>query len=439
MLPVNRSTNAPLANIDDTMVDVEAITETDDRYAQALAFYKQAKILLKSSVPNDSKEQPFQRVPAASSLRTHLDDLRLQKQYDQLELLSNYFEKLEQLAFDEKIYQGFDIPLQALPNSFTLNDHRPNTVQDRVISLQDRAKSLITNTELALVQARQRLKHEQSLLLDTQKRVTSQSPDIAVKLLALEATRDELQGWVGTSLAKCEQEQLSTGDLEDQQPTNSFSETGHDGSIDEEYERYVAMRTRLTRAVDELKTPISAFSVAEHETFGTESTDLLLRQASQPPNITHKTRSKPDYPGSKGEANFYPSLSQIHTEYLSNYHHEKILSTWATHLAEQAQAQDSRLLHVLSLLNHESHLLPNHPSPAIMERESKSIASTHQQVEIDRLLHAWAFASQSADDSLKEAVEAQIADANTALERARDHLVGLDTLDSMKREALDKT
>lgn len=414
------------------MANIEGIAELESRHAQALASNQQAKARMKSLVALHGKQKPLKGPSTAWSLKSHLDNLRLQKQYDQLETLSNYFEKVEQIAFDEHIYQGFEVPHQVLPSSNALEDHRNNVALDRLKSLQERAQQLTNNTELVLVQARQRLKHEQSLLLDTQKRVNSHDPDTGVKLAALEATRDELQGWIGTSLAKCEQEQQR---LEDSVEDQSYAlEPEQDDSIDKEYERYIAMRARLHHAVDELKKPISASPTSRNEKM-----NLPTGQGLQPPNAKDKARVKMDSYSRDAEASLYPSLPQIHNEHISNYHHEKLLSTWATHLAEQSQSQDSRLLRMLSLLNHESHLLPNHPSPANMAKESGSIAYTHQQIEIDDLLRAWAFASQSADNVLKDAIDIQIADAKTALEGARDHLVGFHALESMKGEVLDKT
>ena len=422
-------------------------------YSKALTKNNEAKALFRE-VLDHSRSQAAPRVTAASPksdrLTTHLDALRLQRQHDNLQTLAQYSRKADEIADELKLYEPLDA---ALDRSGIGPRHKGGTMrqedlaktQQRVDDLLDSAQSLSTNLELALVRARQQLKREQSLLeyAKAQSHNSHDENNAMVELKALEATRDELQTWIGDSLAACEQEVtipnaelLTASDGSSDQTTE---ETGAD--VETEYERYIEARKRLLSATHALRSPL----LEPTSDTPTPPKAIVLKGAAstsqttttqRPPHIRHKSQASTSRPSSHPPL---PSLAEIQSTHLPDYHHEKILTTYTSHLKNQTATQDAGLLQVLSLLSHESHLLPAHPMSNIAQGqahgESESGTSPNaQQAEISRLLMGWDFASKRAGDVLGGSVEGQVRGARGSLDRARGWVEEMRIVEGMRRE-----
>jgi len=359
--------------------------------------------------------------------------------------MAHYAGKAESIAENEGLYEPLDAPFGKSKFALSHTDGSPQAdeitnIQQRVEVLLSSAKSLTSNLELALVKARQQLKREQSLFehAKAQSDKANNGENVESKLRALEATRDELQRWIADSLAACEQDvnvpnpELLT--MPDEYGSD-HSQGDADTKIEEQYDRYIEAREKLLLATSALRSTLPTMASDIPEVFRSARDQVTtVQRPSHPRHKSNVSMSK------LGERPTTTSLAEMQSTHLPDYCLEKLLSTYTTHLKDQTLAQDARLLQVLGLLSHESHLLPAHPVPSMVhvqgEGENKP---SQQQIEVERLLRAWAFASDSASEVLETNVQSHVSDARGALEKAKASMEEMYVMEGMREEVLATT
>lgn len=414
-------------------------------YEDALARNQDAKNRLKTLL-NRGQELPRSHVVETSCkqqrLTSQLDRLRLQKRLDKLQTLSHHYEQAEQLAAQEKIHDQVDVSASSIDSLNNAESDRNLAVaRSRVDNLADAAQRLTHELELALVKARQQLKHEQALvqhlknIQPAEQNSDMDCIDLASKLAALESTRNELQIWIENSLAKCELDSevpnsLSLPDLDMITPLTAEAAS----SVEDEYEKYIGTRKRFIEAVQNLKNPVAAEPTVEA---GTGKAAFAIKKLEpRPPHPAH-LRHDSSISIKKVDISQGPVLGEIQSQTLPEYYHEKILNTYMMHLVDQTQIQDARLLHVLGLLSHESHLLPAYSRPSCTATDDKWTAENHQQKEVNELLLGWAAASRSADSVLRDSIAVQCGKSKSALSKAAHSLEQMQIMDDLRQKVLD--
>lgn len=381
-------------------------------------------------------------------LESHLENLRLQKRYRNLRILSQYAEQADQIASDEDVLtvQGF----RARSVGDANDSEQQATIaatQQHLEALHKDAKARTAELEIALVKARQQLKSEQNLLERAEIRSKTSRNGAATnesglaKQRAMEVTRDELQNWIAGSLARCEREisPLTTETSATRMGGGEQPEEDIDAAIDNEYEQYLEVRLRLVHMADTLKAPLT-----ESEGLTTNSVSSASVEAKSPSedqkqrpvmqratHLRHKSRMSIH---KLTEQTSGSSLTKIESSHLPKYHHERLLNTHMAYLEGQTTAQDARLLQRLGLLSHESHLLPSYPLQSGDNVQKDQLRDlSRQQSEIEHLLRAWGFASETAEVVLEESVLGNIEDTRDALERARQHLEEVRIMEEMRK------
>lgn len=383
-------------------------------------------------------------------LEAHLENLRLQKRHKDLRILSQYAEQADSIATDEGI---FDVQeAGALPVSDEGNTDQQAalaTTQQHLEDVRKDVKSRTNELEIALVKARQQLKLETNLLEKARSRSrvsqngTNANNSALAKQRTLEVTRDELQQWIADSLARCEKETRSPAAenasiLEDHM---GDSTEDVDIAIETEYEQYLETRTRLVQMARALRRPLldpgnetgpAATSNPPPVARSTSEDQKQRLPMQRAPHLRHKSRISVH---KLAEQTVGPSLSKIESSLLPSYHHDRLLNAHLAHLEGQTSAQDARLLQGLGLLSHESHLLPSYPSnPAdVSAKRGKMKDASQQQLDIEHLLSAWGFASNSAEAVLQEGVLGNIEETKDALDGAKEHLREIQVLEDMKK------
>jgi len=422
-----------------------------EEYLQALARNKDAKAelreVLKHSTDQVTANASSRPASKRDCLTAHLGRLRLERQYDDLQTVAHYFGQAETIANHEKLYDPLAVKTsntQISSNHDTRagQNNKVEQAQQRVHTLLDNAKTLTTNLELALAKARQQLKHEKLLLERAKAQSEGMQDDrnLGVQLKALEVTRNELQAWIGDSLAACEREAffpeselLTTSSDDDPAPTVEES----DAAVLDGYDRYIEARKGLLAATRALRSPLPA-----------QESDESPVEPKKPPIASQApTTLRPPYARYKSntsgsrlvEHSMTPSLAEIQNVCLPEYYHEKLLSTYTAHLEDQIIAQDARLLQVLNLLSHESHLLPTYPLPSTHQSQTGSANNLNQQqLEIEGLLQHWAYASGAASEALELSVQNNTQDARGALRKADTSVEEMYVMESMRTEVLGK-
>lgn len=445
-----------------TVRDGSALDDLRTKHQQAISRFNDAKSRL-ATVSSRDLDQAVNSSVAPSSknsgiatsrqrhLEEHLENIRLLRRQRNLQLLSHHSEEAEKIASEENIFDGFESVARSTTRAQDSEQHVALTATQRQLeTLIDNANVRTTNLELAVVRARQQLRLEQSLLERIRNRSKEgRNGELASKAAfanqsAMEATRDELQRWIGEGLARCEQEVPALPgqgalDLLSNDPKMAGEE--HDDIVEAEYEQYLEARSQLIHLANALRTPLPEHETepaslpiskppSEQKTMSDDQRQKVSLQRA--PHLRHKSRISVV---KLGEQSGGPDLAKIESTHLPRYHHERLLNTHTTHLDIQTRAQDARLLQSLGLLSHESHLLPSFPFSAPDSVQEKSPNELSQdQVEIDHLLRSWAFASDTADEVLRENVIRNAEETKEALERTSQYLDEIRIVEGMKKE-----
>ena len=431
---------------------VDEVALLKEEYLQALARNTEARLELKQVLKHSTDQCASKASSRIASrldcLTAHLDRVRIERQYGDLQTMAHYFDESEAIARDENLYDPLgdrisSTQINPTHNIETGRHKKVEETQQRVRALLDSAKTLTTNLELALVRARQQLKREKLLLeyAKAQSEGNQGGGNMDVKLKALEITRTELQAWIGDSLAACERKvtlpnpELLTN-FSDGGPVSTLEESGSE--VDNEYSRYIVARTGLVVALRALRSRLPALASDELPSSGSK-TPFTASQApttQRPMCLRYKSHTSDSRPI---EHSTTSSLAEIQSIHLPEYYHEKLLSTYMAHLESQTLALDARLLQVLNLLSHESHLLPTYPLPSMQQSQMESANNLNQQqFEVDCLLRRWAFASGAASEALDLSVQNNVQEAKGALEKANASIEEMHLIESMRKEVLEK-
>lgn len=419
------------------MSEPEDTRRLAELYQQALQRNEDAKARLQKL--NEYGQELSIRVARQTSsskeqlLNSHLDNIRLQQQHNKLQTLSHYAAKIDAIAREDGIHESLPTILPSRQGQ----QHRDvslSRAQNEVDELLKHAKSLTTDIELALVKARNNLKREEKLLREIQSETEHQprgetQVDKAIKLRALEVTRDEIQRWIEETLAQCEQ---SDGNEMNGVHHDKNVSDDHQSQIDAAYEDYLQKRKHLMDIMKLLEQPMIDTN-AQKERPTPRSTPSAERQSRllQPAAQLRQYRRSSSHLGETSSA----SLAEIQNTSLSRYRHEKLLSSFLSQLTEQTQLQDTMLLQSLGRLSHESHLLPSHPYTT-SRIESINQGLTRQQMEANQFLRAWIHASSAAAQIRDQNTENQATDAKISLQQAEVDAEELAAIEDMRSEVL---
>ncbi|KAK5070620.1 hypothetical protein LTR64_000293 [Lithohypha guttulata] len=412
----------------------------EELYREALERNDDATRRLSTLLGQENERPRGTRLRTAVSrqqrLASHLEIVRSSNYNDNIQILAKYSEQVGavpdltnfhddyEAAASHAGQHGVDADSRAFENA---------AINAEIDGLLHTTKTLTSDLELALIKARQRLKHERALLdnirgqYQLQQRDSSPSGTGAIsKLQALEVTRSELQAWIADSLAKCEQTpdmppDVDVSALSGMSPARELLQQ----DLEDKYESYVTSRARLLGVVRALKMPLEPLTSGEAQAHQRES------MKHDRPGPGHRTASSVSGHGFIPR----PSLSGLQYEDLQNYSLEKLLNMHSMHFQECTQNHDFRLSQLLGLLNHESHLLPAHTAHDL-EGSVNTTTYNHKQRQVDQLLRAWASSSHTASRVLNQGLERHVEAAKVALTGADDVVEELGIMHEMKREVL---
>lgn len=408
----------------------QSLADDEARYHEALKRRNEAQAQLRSLVNQGSHSEASQDVCISKQerLTSHLHDKRQKRQQARLAVLDVHSRQARDFVRKSKIESSLQLPsLQYESIDQGVENDRDAHERSPAKTLSNKASALQHELEIALVIARQRLKDEQALLEDVQERqqMRSASTDSAsTKLFALEKTRAELQVWLAENLARCEESIVDESRVE-VTIMNGDSPEGTQGkqpSIDIEYESYLEIRERLLRAMQVLRAAqqqcIERRPIASSPELGSNSMPEVQK------SITDHHESKA------------PALAQLQHSMLPTRNHEGLLGAYAAHLRDRSDIHDTKLLQTLSLLSHESHLLPSYPVNSRAAAAATTECSAKQK-DIDRLLYAWSSASNAANEALWGNVESQAKAARSALSQSEADLEELRVLEHIRKLSIN--
>lgn len=453
--PTSLSVGEPSTPTQDEIV----LKDLRAKYEQAVGKQNEAKARLAQLSVKDTehteKSCTIGRGPGIAVLRqrqlgAHLENLRLQKRYRNLRLLCQYAEQADHIASDEGIFDAQESTIRSVTDPDDSDQVAALTAtQKRLEALHKDATSRTSDLEIALVRSQQQLKWERNLLdkartySKTGQNGTGISESGLAKQRAMEATRDELQNWIAESLVRCEREisppVMNT--LATRVGVVEQSEEEIEAAIEKEYEQYLEVRLRLVNSAKNLKKPLAS-SESEVAPIPGPRPPVEVRPrlddqrhrfpTQRAPHLRHKSRiSVHKLAEQTGDS----SLTKTESSYLARYHHERLLTAHMTNLEGQTTAQDARLLQGLGLLSHESHLLPSYPLSSTNNTKTDQLKGlSQQQLDIEQLLSAWGFASDTAEEVLKESVLGNVEETKEALVRARQHLKEIQIMETMRKE-----
>ena len=272
-------------------------------------------------------------------------------------------------------------------------------------------EGLLHNLERAVVRAKSQLDREKRLFEELKARHDArENPDDidpAVKLAALQRTRDELVQWV-------EQKLTTAGSNEDGPPQEIPPEEIEESVrlLEEQkaqvmalYSDYMDARKRLLDAAARACQPIASASV---------------KPPDRPPGLD------------KPIADSAPSLESLDALAFTSdvllplAKSQRALSLQKTYLAGLLGKEKSTTLRILNRLGDESHLLPEYPILARQPRFKHTATAAQKdpakQDAVVSLAEAWAFASDAADSGTREFVEQKVLQGTETTEDAQQAL-----------------
>ncbi|KAL5365119.1 hypothetical protein BJX96DRAFT_158561 [Aspergillus floccosus] len=280
---------------------------------------------------------------------------------------------------------------------------------------EDCIEELVHKLERAVIRAQAQLNSEKKLLEELkalQTPVADAAP--AVKLVALQRTRDELVYWV-------EEKLVSEGDGEEvplqEIPAEEIEEStrlleDQKVQVAEQYAAYVDARKRLLDAASRACQPITVASARSPDrAVEPEKLETLGEPVSLDPAGVLSFASEILLPTAKGQ---------------------RALALQKSYLAGMLAKEKSTALRVLNRLSDESHLLPEYPllarqprfqhaTAALRSRQAATPAETKPD-EVVRLAEAWAFASEAAGTNEREYVEQKVTEGRETAEDAEQML-----------------
>lgn len=358
-----------------------------------------------------------------NDLNLHLDILRSRKDYQRKQIIVDHLQRAEQVAKQHDIYSGPKRrPASRLDDINT--EKMISELQQNLNVLLERSKRLTSNLESKLYEARQALKREQALLDQVHAEHShAGEPPIAPqsKLHGLQAAKADLTSWIEDILARCEEPGSEPVPVNTSMPSEAhapnMSKDDFEARLDAFQDRYVAARADLVAYTTALQDPVPE----------------RIPPAQDQPHRTANVRitQLQKQPQHNAEA----SLNALERRELPERTLRHILDTHVKHLRSELGSHSRSLAAELRRLSDESHLLPAYPVLAHDERfenarrvfglgdEGRSERNaTDDERAIGRLLGAWGFAAESAEQRNTESVRQQVEEGEGALRRAMDEI-----------------
>ncbi|KAG2412437.1 hypothetical protein HFD88_009994 [Aspergillus terreus] len=280
---------------------------------------------------------------------------------------------------------------------------------------EDCVEELMHKLERAVIRAQAQLNSEKKLLEEF-KALQTPAADAApaLKLAALQRTRDELVHWV-------EEKLVSEGDGEEaplqEIPAEEIEEStrlleDQKVQVVEQYAAYVDARKRLLDAASRACQPITvAPARSPDRVVEPRKTETLGEPVSLDPAGVLSFTSDILLPMAKGQ---------------------RALALQKSYLAGMLAKEKSTALRVLNRLSDESHLLPEYPLLARQPRFQHATAALRSRQtaapaemkpdEVVRLAEAWAFASEAARTNERQYVEQKVTEGRETAEDAEQVL-----------------
>jgi hypothetical protein len=353
----------------------------------------------KERTKSSKNESPS--VDHSSELQTYLRLLRDRRRHAKLQVFQHYLQELKERdsSISERIGDRGSQGQQIVSLEETEEEHKP-TGRDA----DDGIEGLVHKLERAVIRAKAQLDRERNLLDGLKSQLASDGTDVppAVKVAALQRTRDELVQWV-------EEKLVSVGNADDAPVQDLSSE-----EIEES-----------TRLLEDQKAEIAAQYVAY-----VEARKRLLDAASracQPVTMpsTKPSRQSVDLGklaiGDRSSLDPLEVLSFTSENLLPLSKAQRALALQKNYLSGLLTKERSTTLRILNRLSDESHLLPEYPLLTHQPR-FKHISSRHatnatglpKPDEVVTLAVSWAFASEAAATNEHQYVEERLVEGQEA-------------------------
>lgn len=342
-----------------------------------------------------------------SRLEQHITNVKLGKKQERLQTLEKYLDILSQKP---AAAPEFLQPEEVLKDARRLPEV-PKTVVSSFTVDKDSAKTdlkaLVDRLEKAVLRSKLLLRKEEQLLEEVKSRSTAAPGKISngAKLSALNATRNELIGWMETELG-------NASAAEESQP---HQENGSHGGVDkvdkqhmdqqlalikEKYAQYVAARKTLVQTVSQASVP-----------------------SIQPTGRTKKNTQLPKTKPKPSDHLIIPYVENL----LAVAQEQKASITQKSHLGSVLAKQREDTGKALDRLAEESLLLPDHRPTVRREGFGDDQAGKHA-LEITKRVQPWVAAADAAKLATLETVAEKIEDGQVALEKSTKHLAEIDQL-----------
>ncbi|RHZ56218.1 uncharacterized protein CDV56_107797 [Aspergillus thermomutatus] len=354
----------------------------------------------------------------SSELQTYLRLLRDRRRHAKLQVFQHYLQELKErdLNISERIGDRASRDQQIV--SLEKSEEECKSTER---GADDGIEGLVHKLERAVIRVKAQLDRERELLEDLKSQHASDSEDVppAVKVAALQRTRDELVQWV-------EEKLVSVGNADDA-PVQDLSP--------EEIEE-------STRLVEDQKAEIAVQYVAY-----VEARKLLLDAASracQPVTMASMKPSRQSVDlgklatGDRSSVEPLEVLSFASEILLPLSKTQRALALQKNYVSGMLTKEKSTTLRILNRLSDESHLLPEYPLLTHQPR-FKHINLRHATSATDEvvtLAESWAFASEAAATSEHQYVEEKLAEGQ---ETATDAEHVLQEVYSMLNQDLEET
>ncbi|PWY73710.1 hypothetical protein BO70DRAFT_364625 [Aspergillus heteromorphus CBS 117.55] len=415
----------------DAVVDVKRIppelTGLRRKYLEALQANVAARreyqsVVEKTSPVNQQtdkeKEKPEQPAPDPSSaLQEYLGLLRDRRRHAKLQVFEHYLKEIKQrdtVKPEDLEETGAGYRQLTPPGDLGDSQHESKT--------RDNIEELMDKLERAVIRAKGQLEREKGLLEELKAQRASDPPGEippAVKLKALQRTRDELVQWVEEKLMAVGNSETSTGahDLrpEDLEESARLLEDKK-AQIAEQYAAYVDARKRLLDAASRACQPIAP---------------VPTKPPTRPSSMVQEKKA----PGDVSSLDPLRVLSFTSDVLQPLSKSQRALALQRSYLSGMLAKEKASTLRILNRLSDESHLLPEYPILARQPRFKHAAAALASRQgtnpepakpdEILAMAEAWAFASDAAGANEQEYVEHKLEEGMEMAQEAGQVLQGV--------------
>ncbi|GIJ88669.1 hypothetical protein Asppvi_007595 [Aspergillus pseudoviridinutans] len=337
----------------------------------------------------------------SSELQVYLRLLRDRRRHAKLQVFQHYLQELKER--DSNISERIGDQTSQGQQTVSLEESEEES-KSTGRDADDGIEGLVHKLERAVIRAKAQLDRERNLLEVLKSQLAPDSTDVppAVKVAALQRTRDELVQWV-------EEKLVSVGNADDA-PVQDLSR--------EEIEE-------SARLVEDQKAQIAAQYVAY-----VEARKGLLDAASRACQPVAMASTKPSCQsvdlgklaiGDRSSLGPLEVLSFASENLLPLSKTQRALALQKNYLSGLLAKERSTTIRILNRLSDESHLLPEYPllthQPRfkhISSRHATSATGLPKPDEVVTLAESWAFASEAAAKNEHQYVEEKLAEGQEA-------------------------